>query len=494
MLLNIKGGFRAPAILSVAVVCGALLTMCGCSDTSGCGLNVPDGSGAGDCCGNGVVEAPEECDDGNTYDADGCSNACKKIVNNVSICLTDPGVQPCPVHCSDSPDCGHGQCMDTTEGYECVCDDGYLGERCSGRCLLTAGQDFTVALNYTGSVVAWGSNHSGQMADMSDGPVKPSILISEVSGSIRQIDAAPTGSHILARGAGKEIWAWGRDNEGQLGKTKTSKDEVVVYKSPSGVAPTWISAGRSHSLGIFETNIETWGLSDPVMQNLAFTEAAACDGFNLAISYGKAYSWGQNALYGQLGTGDTNPRAEPTKLTIPTIKAIIDVACGLGHSLALDDDGRVWAWGWNKTKQLGDVVEDFKSTAPIELSFEDEESEPNEKVKIIAIAAGSLHSVALDDTGHVWTWGDHTYGQLGYVTSDPQAPAKPRRAKKNPDDMLDNIVLIDAGGFFTLAMDGYGVLWAWGDNSEGQLGLKDETADTNYAHKSLFACSEEYIE
>ena len=74
------------------------------------------------------------------------------------------------------------------------------------------------------------------------------------------------------------------------------------------------------------------------------------------------------------------------------------------HSLALDNSGTVWAWGYNSSGQLGDgTTIDRSASVPV--------SGP--MTNVVLIAAGCWHSLAVKSDGMVWAWGDDYLGQLG---------------------------------------------------------------------------------
>jgi hypothetical protein len=138
------------------------------------------------------------------------------------------------------------------------------------------------------------------------------------------------------------------------------------------------------------------------------------------------------------------------------------VASGGAHSLALKNDGTLWAWGYNYFGQLGDNT-NTNSNVPVQVS---------NLSGVQAIAAGSLHhSLALKNDGTLWAWGANGTGQLGDGTNaDSNTPVQV--------DGLSGVQAIAAGDFHSLALKNDGTLWAWGNNDLGQLG-DGTNADSN---------------
>jgi len=129
------------------------------------------------------------------------------------------------------------------------------------------------------------------------------------------------------------------------------------------------------------------------------------------------------------------------------------VSAGDGHTLALANDGNLWAWGSNLVGALGDGTTDDRST-PVRVAGQS---------NVVAVAAGSDWSMALRADGTVWTWGGNTEGQLGY----------PAIYKFTPNQVpgLSNVIAIQAGSHHALAVKADGTVWAWGANGEGELGV-----------------------
>jgi alpha-tubulin suppressor-like RCC1 family protein len=83
------------------------------------------------------------------------------------------------------------------------------------------------------------------------------------------------------------------------------------------------------------------------------------------------------------------------------------VSAGLQFSVALKNDGTVWAWGLNDVGQLGDGTTTNR-TRPVQVKGLGD---------VTAIAAGTGHSLALKRDGTLWAWGGNSLGQLGDGTS-----------------------------------------------------------------------------
>ena len=179
--------------------------------------------------------------------------------------------------------------------------------------------------------------------------------------------------HTLALKSDGTVWAWGSNDNGQLG------DGTYTYRI---------------------TPVQVGSLSDII--------AIACGGvldtkkgFSIALkSDGAVWAWGGNDN-GQLGDGTKIGKANPVQVN--GLSDVIAVAGGGSHAAALKSDGTVWTWGYNSDGELGDGTK-TKRTTPVQVSG---------LSNIIAIACGGYHTVALKSDGTIWTWGYNGYGQLG---------------------------------------------------------------------------------
>ncbi|MFN3532324.1 MAG: carboxypeptidase regulatory-like domain-containing protein [Candidatus Brocadia sp.] len=199
---------------------------------------------------------------------------------------------------------------------------------------LAGGGHHSLALKPDGTVWAWGQNDFGQLGNGTTSDSTIPVQVLSVPGKTDNFSGATaiTGgwSYSVALKSDSTVWAWGRNDFGQLGNGTTSDSTVPVQVSNlSGVLA--IAGGGFHSLGL--------------------------------KSDGTVWAWGDNS-YGQLGNGTTSNSTVPVQ--VKNLSGIVVIAGGGFHSLGLKSDGTVWAWGRNDFGQLGDgTTKD--STIPVQV-------------------------------------------------------------------------------------------------------------------------------
>lgn len=346
---------------------------------------------------------------------------------------------------------------------------------------------------YAGTVWAWGDNSSGQLGDSAPAnsmhtfpPRATPVQLPYVS-SVTDIAAGY--HHTVALLNDNSVMDWGLNNKGQLGANSqlktTENSNVPMHVSLAPSAMTKIAAGYQHTLALKDDGtVWAWG-------------------WNLLGALGYASLDCANPVYGQFVWTCSDVPTQVTGIT----GSVTAIAGGLDHTLAVTQDGQVWSWGRNDTGQLGTLnVSCNKSITQIltiydpkmgDLVFSPPDSACNTTPvpvnaipgTITAVSAGTRHSVALMSDGTVWTWGGNHYGQLGYtpgvnfltgtdncvITSAFQMTCsyEPKQVQG-----LDHIVAISAGSDHTLALKGDGTVWAWGYNNNGQLGTGTSSGES----------------
>jgi len=119
---------------------------------------------------------------------------------------------------------------------------------------------------------------------------------------------------------------------------------------------------------------------------------------------GQVYTWGSGSR-GQLGHGIGRNEAVPRIVSALSGWHIVRVACGW-HSLALTADGQLFSWGDGRHGQLG------HRTFHAELS--PRRIDALSGVRMVGIACGDFHTLALAEERRVYSWGSGVYGELGH--------------------------------------------------------------------------------
>ncbi|CAG9559714.1 unnamed protein product [Danaus chrysippus] len=177
---------------------------------------------------------------------------------------------------------------------------------------------------------------------------------------------------------------------------------------------------------------------------------------------GHLYTCGSNEV-GQLGR-QTNSADGTSPVLVDTFKGctLSTIACGLQHSMALDEWGQPFSWGSDSMGQLGSNLGSHAQDKPKIIKTLATKN-------VIQVACGSYHTVVLTNNGDLYAWGANSYGQCGLGN---------RSNKETTPQALSSILgipiaLIACGSNHTFALSQSGAVFGWGKNSHGQLGLQD---------------------
>tara|TARA_R110002020_G_scaffold15897_4_gene56621 strand:+ start:132 stop:1355 length:1224 start_codon:yes stop_codon:yes gene_type:complete len=268
----------------------------------------------------------------------------------------------------------------------------------------------------------------------------------------------------------KELWSWGRNQNGQLGV-----DNTTYYSSPVqvGALTNWranTTAGGQYVSAAIKNDgtLWTWGQgtsgalgdgttvtkSSPVQVGLLTNWATVTQmrHSTLAIKTdGTLWSWGANGL-GQLGLGNTTYYSSPVQ--VGSLTTWSKISCGLNFVTAIKTDGTLWAWGRNAQGQLGQGNTTNKSS-PVQVGLLTDWSQ---------LGDGKASCFALKTDGTLWAWGDNGYGVLGDGTStDRSSPVQ-------IGSLTTWSQLVSAGQYHCGVVKTDGTLWTWGRNTYGQVG------------------------
>jgi len=135
------------------------------------------------------------------------------------------------------------------------------------------------------------------------------------------------------------------------------------------------------------------------------------------------------------------------------------LSCGGEFSLGIRADGSLWAWGYNGNGQLGNSDTNVV-VAPLPLRIKSDNSWKD-------VSAGGFHSLGIKKNGTIWSWGSGGNGQVGNGMAN-YVNATPAQIGSDTD-----WAGISAGTTTSYALKKSGILYAWGDNTYGQLGDSD---------------------
>ncbi|MCX8672706.1 InlB B-repeat-containing protein [Bifidobacterium sp. B4079] len=204
-------------------------------------------------------------------------------------------------------------------------------------------------------------------------------------------------SHSAGIGSDGNLYTWGRNNSGQLGReTIASRYTPTLVGKPAGAPDgfTWkqVNLGSSHSAAIG--------------------------------SDGNLYTWGSNT-YGQLGDGTTNSRSTPVLVGKPqgapdgfTWK---QTSLGDQHSAAIGSDGNLYTWGYNNYGQLGDGTQVDKHT-PTQVG---KPQGAPDGFTWKQTSLGNAYSAAIGSDGSLYTWGSNNSSLLGREPSNAWPDSRP---------------------------------------------------------------------
>ena len=169
-------------------------------------------------------------------------------------------------------------------------------------------------------------------------------------------------------------------------------------------------------------------------------------------------------LYIHICSGNRDRRDKPKLSTLLSAEGgIVQCAAGAQHVVCLTRQGAVYSWGGNRKGQLGDG---FLNSCPYPKILPQLRHRP-----VISLSCGEAHTLALTVGGNVFVWGDNAQGQLGLGDTTPRLRPELVRSLRAARSSS-----ISAGKAHSMSLAPSGLLFAWGSNFFGQLGIAQAAA------------------
>jgi len=230
--------------------------------------------------------------------------------------------------------------------------------------------------------------------------------------------------------------AWFTDSESRSGNSLGS----ATLGAPQNFRNSW-SASTGNTLSWDSVTSQTWATANNVTS-----------GINYRVTR-HVGSYPPKDLYTGSNTSFTDPNPSGRHLRYARVSA------GLKHTLAIDENGYVWAWGYNGKGAFGDGTTTSTDTPQRTIL-------PSGRTAV-QIATGNMWSAALLDDGTLWMWG-YNVGNLGIGNTDNQV--LPQRVMFPDGVRVGSLGQILGDSQTMFVIDQNGAVWAWGMNTDGQLG------------------------
>jgi len=338
---------------------------------------------------------------------------------------------------------------------------------------VSAGRLTTCAINTGNSLYCWGNNEKGQVGDGTPENAHPTPSRVGAAGVWSSVSVGS--SHTCGITTAKNLYCWGANSYGQTGDGTTTDPRLTLNRVAAAGVWASVSAGGSHTCGITTAkNLYCWGRDDQgeigdgmtVSPHLAlfrvggtgvWAKISAGEVFTCGLTTAQnLYCWGDNGL-GQMGNGsNSTPQLALTRVGAAGVwtrfSARASTVCGITKAKNL------YCWGYNEFGQVGNGESGMflKQTTP-------------DRVGGAGVwtgaSVGGYHSCGITEAKNLYCWGSNGAGQVGNGITEPTPHLAMSRV--GGAGVWANS---SAGGSHTCGITSAGNLYCWGDNSFGQIG------------------------
>ena len=354
---------------------------------------------------------------------------------------------------------------------------------------IETGENFTTILKADGTVWTIGNNASGQLGvgeqgedifDVGEGTAEAKqVKINENDYLTNVVKIAVGSKHVLALTKNGEVYSWGDNTYGQLGRTiENSADQNLEAEDTS--------ENSTEQDALYAIKVSGEGGTGTLSKIVDIS--AGNQGSSAVNEFGWVYAWG-NGTNGEMGNGTTTATNNfPVKTVLNTG---ITVSTGAGHNVAISQSGKAFAWGRNTNGELG-IGSTENSTTVLRIAN-----------KITEISASGHQTILKDIEGKVYGAGQNDLGQLGIETvgnitniteinigaiSNPpteetdQSTLGTTIALENSADNsnVPTVKYIKAGATTTTILLDNGTIYTVGTNTNGELGNGDNTNSSEF--------------
>lgn len=327
-------------------------------------------------------------------------------------------------------------------------------------------------------VFVWGT---GSMCELGLGPAastkevkRPRLnpfLTKEKLGGALVVDIAPGGMHTMVLDSAGNVWSWGGNDGGVLGRDTSGKE---VLKDMDNASESEDEDGDLNEAESTPGRVE--GL--PSGSDAKIVQLAATDNLSAALySNGDVYAWGSfRCNEGILGFLRDEIKIQRTPVKIKELRNIVQLAPGKDHLLALDLKGLVYAWGNGQQYQLGRKILErhrYKTLEPHAMAL----------TNIRYIASGDFHCFAIDHNDQVYTWGLNQFGQCGFTNDNGELEDGSLVSSPTVISKLSNMGIKEmaAGEHHSMALTEGGEVYTWGRYDMKEVGIpKNRLPESTY--------------